>query len=185
VASDSGDESVNESSTNLSSDELFDLLSHHRRRYVIECLDRYGSPMSLPDLADECVVMEHRKAFDDIPGETVKRMYMSLYHTHIPRLVESRVVEYDQESDSVALGPNAARLEPHVTLACSRLSTPASNALSELRSSIDTGDGLSIDRTRTVLQRAGYSDDEISDVIDRLEDRGYIYILNGRVRLTE
>lgn len=176
---------MNESSTNLSSDELFDLLSHHRRRYVIECLDRYGSPISLPDLADECVVMEHRRAFDDIPGETVKQMYMSLYHTHIPRLVECSVVEYDQESDSVALGPKATWLEPHITLARSRLSTPASNALSELRSATDTDGSFSIDRAREVLRRAGYSDGEISDVINQLEDRGYVYILNGEVRLTE
>jgi hypothetical protein len=141
--------------------------------------------MSLPDLADECVVMEHRKAFDDIPGETVKRMYISLYHTHIPKLVEFSVVEYDQESDSVALGPKATRLEPHITLARSRLSTPAANALSELRSTTETGDGLPIDETREVLQRAGYSDNEISDVINRLEDRGYVHILDGQVRLTE
>jgi hypothetical protein len=140
--------------------------------------------MTLPDLADECVMMEHGNALDDIPAETVKQMYMSLYHTHIPKLVEASVVEYDQESDSVALGPNATQLEPHRTLARSELSTSVAKALSELRSGMVIDDGLTTEQAKEVLQRADY-DDGVAELLNRLENRGYIYIIDGRVRLID
>lgn len=183
VASDSGDERANDLGANPSFDDLFDVLSHHRRRYVIECLIRYGSPMTLPDLADECVVMEHQRAFDSIPAETVKRMYMSLYHTHIPKLVECGAVEYDQESDSVAL-VDAAQFDSYLTLTRTKLSSSARDALSALRS-VTATDGLPTDRAITVIQDAGYSDSEARRLLHRLEDYGYIHIVDGSVRLIE
>jgi hypothetical protein len=187
VASDSGDEWANDPAANLSSDDLFGVLSHHRRRCIIECLTLYGSPMTLPDLADECVVMEHQCAFDEIPAETVKRMYMSLYHTHIPKLVEADVVEYDQESDSVALGQNADQLDSRLTLTRSTLSVSAANALSELRSAVaavpDTH--LTIDQAIAAIQQGEPSDSEAQRLLHLLEDRGYIYIVDRRVRLIE
>lgn len=183
VASDSGDERANDLGANPSFDDLFDVLSHHRRRYVIECLIRYGSPMTLPDLADECVVMEHQRAFDSIPAETVQRMYMSLYHTHIPKLVECGAIEYDQESDSVAL-EDAAQFDSYLTLTRTKLSPPATDALSALRS-MKKEDDCTIDRALTVIQEEDNSDSEARRLLHRLEDCGYIHIVDGSVRLIE
>lgn len=184
VASDSGDERANDLGANPSFDELFDVLSHHRRRYVIECLIRYGSPMTLPDLADECVVMEHQRAFDSIPAETVKQMYMSLYHTHIPELVECGAVEYDQESDSVAL-VDAAQFDSYLTLTRTELSSSAADALSALRS-VTVDDGLTTDRAITVIQESEETEEsEARRLLHRLEDCGYIHIVDGSVRLIE
>lgn len=209
VADDSGDTPTKGPGDRLSPDDLFELLSHHRRRYVIECLDRYGSPMSLPDLADECVVMEHQTALDDIPAETVKRMYMSLYHSHIPKLEGRNAVEYDQESDSVAVGPTAAQLESHLTLARSSLSSATATALETLRGvAIAEGEdnndgekpgsehehgnvhenkieaeGMSIEQAKQSLQRAGHDEESTMRILDRLERTGYIHFVNGHVRL--
>jgi hypothetical protein len=185
VASDSGDERANDLGANPSFEDLFDVLSHHRRRYVVECLIRYGSPMTLPDLADECVMMEHQRAVDSVPAETVKRMYMSLYHTHIPKLVDSDAVEYDQESDSVALCPNAGQLEAYLTLTRTRLSPSAADALSALRS-VTATDDLTTDRAITVIQDEECStESEARQLLHQFEDKGYIHIVDGEVRLIE
>lgn len=160
--------------------------------------------MSLPDLADECVVMEHQTALDDIPAETVKRMYMSLYHSHIPKLVEVNAIEYDQESDSVAVGPTATQLESHLTLARSSLSSATATALETLRGmaiveSEGGGDsdgehkagsehenetkGMSIEQAKQSLQRAGHDEECAMRILDRLESTGYIHFVNGHLQL--
>ncbi|MFC7155815.1 hypothetical protein ACFQPA_10145 [Halomarina halobia] len=100
----------------LSADSIFDALAHRRRRCVIYCLREYDTPMTLPDLADEVAVRERGTTIAAIPGEEVKRVYMSLYHSHIPKLANADVVAYDQERDMVALAENAAHLAPHLEL---------------------------------------------------------------------
>jgi len=37
----------------------------------------------------------------DIPAEQVQKVYLSLYHDHLPRLVDAGLLEYDQERDLV------------------------------------------------------------------------------------
>lgn len=176
-----GDEPASGPIENVSFDELFDALSHHRRRYIVVCLDRYGSPMTLPDVADECAVMEHQRALDDIPARTVSRMYMTLYHTHVPKLAGINAVEYDQESDSVAIGETAAHLMEHVTLSRTRLSTSAKRALSTLRTQASNGQ-LPTTQARKLL---GDEETRPADQLRHLEGTGYIAIRDGTVALVE
>jgi hypothetical protein len=110
-------------------------------------------------------------------------MYMSLYHTHIPKLVESDAVEYDQESDSVVL-VDAAQFDSYLTLTRTKLSPSATDALSALRS-VNGDNDLPTGRAITVIQEAGYSESEARRLLHRLEDYGYIHIVDGCVRLIE
>lgn len=98
----------------LSTDDAFDLLSNRRRRYLVHCLRKHDTPMSLADAADEIAIRENDTRLAEIPAEEVKRVYTSLYHSHVPRLVDANVVEYSQERDAVALSENAERLERYV-----------------------------------------------------------------------
>lgn len=99
----------------LTKDTILDLLSEERRRYVLSCLIDHGS-LALPDLADEIADQEFIPALPQIPEEDVLRVYLSLYHTHIPKLEEANVVVYDQESDRVAFAENADILTQHPSL---------------------------------------------------------------------
>lgn len=90
----------------LTKDSIFDLLSEARRRYVLSCLTDHGT-LALPDLADEVADREHDVPLPQVSEETVLRVYLSLYHKHIPKLEQADVVVYDQESDRVALAENA------------------------------------------------------------------------------
>jgi hypothetical protein len=44
----------------------------------------------------------------------VKLVYLSLYHSHVPKLAEANVVEYSQESDLVEPSAGAERVAPYV-----------------------------------------------------------------------
>ncbi|RRJ29176.1 DUF7344 domain-containing protein [Halocatena pleomorpha] len=184
---DTPDEQLSESP---SIEEISEMLSHHRRRYVIECLGHYESPMSLPDLADECVVMEHSCALDDIPAETVKDMYMSLYHNHIPHLVEIGAIEYDQERDLVTAGPAIEELHTHMDLSRKSLCDTAEQALKALRGAIFadgdcTTNGLTISHTRKTLRNVGFDEEAVGRLLHHLDRTGYIHFVGDCIRLVD
>lgn len=95
---------------------LHDLLSSERRRHVLSCLGEHG-PMALPDLADEVAEREHDAALPQVPEDAVLTIYLSLYHTHVPKLAQADVVSYDQDRDAVALATDADTLDSVTSLA--------------------------------------------------------------------
>lgn len=96
----------------LSLDALFDALADRRRRYVLHCLRESRTPMALADLADEVATREQEAPISEVPAEEVKRVYVSLYHAHVPKLADASIVEYSQQRDLVALSENSERIEP-------------------------------------------------------------------------
>lgn len=82
---------------------LCDCLSNSRRRYALKRLDRAARPMALADLAEDVVDHETDASSSEADAETVKRVYMQLYHRHVPKLADADLVQYDQERDQVEL----------------------------------------------------------------------------------
>jgi hypothetical protein len=97
----------------LALDSLFELLAAFRRRTAYRTLLRHES-MSLPDLADEVAVTERGQPLTEIAADAVLQVYLSLYHTHVPKLAAAGLVAYDQESDYVALTDAGRELESPV-----------------------------------------------------------------------
>lgn len=100
--------------TSLSLSEAAGLLANSRRRHAIERLRNVDGSIGLADLADEVATVEHGTVISEIPAEEVKRVYLDLYHSHVPKLAEADVVEYSQESDLVELSAGADRLTPYL-----------------------------------------------------------------------
>lgn len=96
-------------------DVIYDVLSERRRRDVLRCLKEYDETMTLPDVADEVAVRELGERITDISAETVMEVYLSLYHTHVPKLTAAGIVEYDQERD-IVIAKNLAPVEPYLEL---------------------------------------------------------------------
>ena len=86
------------------------LVEHERRRWTLRTLLAFDEPVTLPDLAEEVAIREVDRPITDIPGDRVKEIYLSLYHTHVPKLADAGLVEYEQEADLVALADDP-RLE--------------------------------------------------------------------------
>lgn len=82
----------------LSRDTVFDLLSNSRRRFVLNRLQKNRSEIELGELATELAAAENGVTPDELSAQQRKRTYVSLYQTHVPKLVEVDVVTYDSES---------------------------------------------------------------------------------------
>jgi hypothetical protein len=80
----------------------FSLLADQRRRLLLSVMRSYGEEVTLPDAAEEVAARETGHTVRNISAERVKEVYLSLYHDHLPRLVDAGLLEYDQERDLVA-----------------------------------------------------------------------------------
>lgn len=95
----------------LPSDEILDALSDRRSRDVVRCLQMNDGTMTMADIAGEIAVWECEADVSNISSDEVKRIYISLYHAHVPKLASADVVEYSQVGDDVSLSMDADRLE--------------------------------------------------------------------------
>ncbi|NGM69718.1 hypothetical protein G6M89_11980 [Natronolimnobius sp. AArcel1] len=82
-------------------DEALGILSNSRRRRFIEVMRTYDEEITLPDAAEEVAVRESGSSVQELSADQVANVYLSLYHDHLPRLVDAGVLEYDQERDLV------------------------------------------------------------------------------------
>ena len=82
-------------------DDAFGLLADRRRRLLLSVMRTYGEELTLPDAAEEVAVRETGCQVPNISAERVHEIYLSLYHDHLPRLVDAGLLDYDQERDLV------------------------------------------------------------------------------------
>lgn len=98
----------------LSQDMLFSLLSNPRRRFVLQYLNRTTNPVTLQDLATEVAAWENETDPESLTDKQQKRLYVSLYQTHIPKLEEAGIIEYDSDSGEITLTDQAGDLNKHL-----------------------------------------------------------------------
>jgi len=98
----------------LEQNDLFDILSSARRRYVLYLLDENGE-MKLMDLAEHVAAWENEIDREAVTNDQRKRVYVSLYQTHVPRLEEFGLVEYEAENGSVSPAESANTIRPYLT----------------------------------------------------------------------
>lgn len=82
-------------------DEALTVLANRRRRLTLSVVREHDEPIALPDVADEVAVREHGQPVTELSPETVAQTYISIYHDHLPRLVDLGILAYDQERDLV------------------------------------------------------------------------------------
>lgn len=97
----------------LSQDVVFDVLSSKRRRQVLLLLKNEG-PMRLTELAEMVAAMENDTSVDDLTKQQRKRVYVSLYQTHVPKLEDAGLVSYEQDSGVVELQARASGIEQYL-----------------------------------------------------------------------
>jgi hypothetical protein len=86
----------------IPTDALLGLLANFRRRKALLMLVRHDD-LPLPDLADEVAIAERDEHLSNIDPNDVLEVYLSLYHTHVPKLAAAGLVDYDQDDDYLAL----------------------------------------------------------------------------------
>lgn len=94
-------------------DSLFEVLGHARRRHTMRVLKEHES-VALADVADEISVQEAGRSIGQIDPEAVQEVYLSLYHVHVPKLVNADLVVYDEEHDLLNLTDRGRDVKLHV-----------------------------------------------------------------------
>jgi hypothetical protein len=102
------------SDTELTQDDVFEILSSPRRRYLLYYLRQRQEPVELTDLAEHVAAWENGIDPDELTTQERKRVYVSLYQTHVPKLDDAGVVDYDADSGMVRLTQRARRIDTYL-----------------------------------------------------------------------
>lgn len=99
----------------LSLDELFDLLRNRRRRDIISYLDASDGTVTLDELAESIAADENDIKPEQLSSQQRKRVYISLYQNHLPKMDELGIVEYEQNRGVVTL-LDISEAEPYLSI---------------------------------------------------------------------
>lgn len=99
----------------LTPDGVFELLSNHRRRMVLYYLRTNGGSAGMQELATQIASMENDVSADELTSQQRKRVYVSLYQTHLPKMAEMNTIEYDKDAGTVRLAERAGDVDEYLT----------------------------------------------------------------------
>lgn len=95
-----------------SASDVFHLLADDRRLHVLDYLSRHAGDVSLGELAEQVAIRE-----DDPTYDHYQRILTSLYHTHLPQLVDCGMVRYDVERETVTTLDAIDAVRPYLDIA--------------------------------------------------------------------
>jgi hypothetical protein len=86
-----------------STDTLYSALTDTRRRYVLHYLKQRDDTVTVRDLAEQVAAWENDTTVEALTSQERKRVYVSLYQSHLSTLDEAGVVNYDKDGGTVEL----------------------------------------------------------------------------------
>ena len=95
--------------------EIHNVLRNDRRRHAIQYLRTVEEPISVDDLAEHIASVETGES--PPPGDVRKSVYVSLHQTHLPKLDELEIVDYDQRDQLLELRDRAEQVEVYMEVA--------------------------------------------------------------------
>lgn len=113
---------MNESEENgdLSKEEIFDVLSSRRRRFVIHALKREDREMSVSDLSTYVTAWEVGVEPQDVEYEDRRNVYSTLQRNHLPKLAEENILIYNKEENVVKPTPQLEEVDIYTEIIGSR-----------------------------------------------------------------
>ncbi|WP_225741259.1 DUF7344 domain-containing protein [Halorussus halophilus] len=100
----------------LSRDLVFDVLKNRRRRYALHYLRRAEESVQLSELAEQVAAWENGIAIEAISAAERKRVYTALYQSHLPKLDDAGIVDYNQNRGIVELSEAAEQLDVYLDM---------------------------------------------------------------------
>ena len=93
----------------LELDHVYGSLGHSRRRYLCYTLHT-DTEWSLTDLARKIAAWEYEIPEHEVTEAQQTELYVSLYHSHVPKLVDEGVIVFDQMSETITAAGNAEQV---------------------------------------------------------------------------
>ncbi|QFU84937.1 DUF7344 domain-containing protein [Natronorubrum aibiense] len=98
----------------LTQAELFDVFSNARRRRTVQYLKQRGGVADLAPLVEQVAAWENETDPDEVTRTQRRRVYISLYQTHLPMLEEHGIVDWDPDDHAIELLPGDDVFEPYL-----------------------------------------------------------------------
>jgi predicted transcriptional regulator len=95
-------------------EDMFELLGNSRRRHVIEYLSEHREPTDLGSLARHVAARENDTNLEEVTTAERKRAYTSLQQTHLPRLDDVGVVDFDKDHGVVRPSEQLSEFSLHL-----------------------------------------------------------------------
>lgn len=99
---------MSDESTSL--DELLDLLTSARRRYVLYLLAE-NEHANVQNLAVQIAAWEDDVSLREVSDDRHDRVVLDLFHNHLPRLADDHIVEFDRRSGDIVRGGSFESIE--------------------------------------------------------------------------
>lgn len=95
--------------------DIYELLSNKRRRYIVHYLkQRPEETVAVNDVTEQVAAWENDKPVEQLNAQERKRVHISLYQSHLPRLDEEGVIEYDDDADQVSVSESLGNIEVYL-----------------------------------------------------------------------
>lgn len=101
-------------SEDLTQAELFDVFSNARRRQTVRYLKRQQGGCDLAPLVEQVAAWENDTNTDAVTRTQRRRVYISLYQTHLPMLEDHGIVDWDPDAHRIELLPSQETFEPYL-----------------------------------------------------------------------
>lgn len=86
----------------IDGDLVADAMSDRLRRRILSILQDVEARLSLADLARELERREADGPASDVHWEQIRQFHLVLYHTHVPKLADAGLVDFDVDERTVA-----------------------------------------------------------------------------------
>ncbi|WP_178916367.1 hypothetical protein [Natronomonas gomsonensis] len=96
----------------LSRTDVFEILSNDRRRCIVHYLKQHdGRRVDLRELVDYVAAWETDTPIEKLDGDKRKSVYAAIRQTHLPKMEEAGIVEYESVRGEVQLTDCAREVE--------------------------------------------------------------------------
>lgn len=100
-------------------DELFDVLSDSRRRFMLTSLQSAQMPVSVEELTAELVAWEAQRPAPDRSDADGDGIAISLIHKHLPKMAEAGFIRYDDTRRTISPTDRIDTARTHLQLLAS------------------------------------------------------------------
>ncbi len=99
------------SNSQLTENDLFELLSNQRRRYILHTLMRDWCAVTVGDLSQEIAAWEDDVDYEAVTSSDRKRVYTALRQAHLPKMDKAGVLSFDKDRGIVEPTPALEDIE--------------------------------------------------------------------------
>ncbi|MFH5802311.1 hypothetical protein [Haladaptatus sp. CMAA 1911] len=147
----------NEDRTNtLTKDKIFHILQTQRRRHALRYLKEHDTPVEMRDLAEQVAAWENDTTVQALASNERQRVYIALYQSHLPKLDEEGIIEYNKSRGIVERGQLADEFDPYLRPS-NHTATDSDNETVETNGQLDEDRWFSYYRCATALSAGTFA----------------------------